>query len=402
MNTLFISLLSPLADYFKTNSAKIDKKANSKKLFFEDFFNKMIFAFHQGIDSLRSLSEELESNSLCKNLGLTPTPFSTLKDGFSRFQHTDFEQLYRTALAGFDWMSVKSFEELGRFYLVDGSLFPTLIQMEWTSYKSKSNACKLHLALELNRMITTEFWIGSGKSSERNFLLSILQKGCTYIADRGYFSFQLVEKIAQAEAFFILRIKANIQTCLCEQKTVTHTVDLPKCFANITDQIITFKNNPKLSQYRLVCFTIDKKNFSICTNRMDINTLQIILLYAYRWQIELMFKFLKRTMNGLHLFNQSENGTQIQFYILLTLSLLQIRLKQYCQSQQEILKGQQENNDTIEQNITYSGYDPAQFIKNISTNFYESWKISKYFLIILKNNVNKVLDYQLIEQLANK
>jgi len=66
------------------------------------------------------------------------------------------------------------------------------------------------------------------------------------------------------------------------------------------------------------------------------------------------------------------------------------------------LKRQQENNDTIEQNITYSGYDPAQFIKNISTNFYESWKISKYFLIILKNNINKVLDYQLIEQLANK
>jgi IS4 transposase len=79
-----------------------------------------------------------------------------------------------------------------------------------------------------------------------------------------------------------------------------------------------------------VRFTIQGKQFAICTNRTDLNTLQIIVCYAYRWQIELMFKFLKRTMHGLHLFNQSENGVKIQFYCLLTLALLQLRLKQCC------------------------------------------------------------------------
>lgn len=63
---------------------------------------------------------------------------------------------------------------------------------------------------ELNRMIATEFWVGSGNSSERKFLESVLEKGITYIAERGYFSFDLLDKVLQARAFFVFRGKANL------------------------------------------------------------------------------------------------------------------------------------------------------------------------------------------------
>jgi hypothetical protein len=51
----------------------------------------------------------------------------------------------------------------------------------------------------------------------------------------------------------------------------------------------------------LVKFSVLQSDFIICTNRFDLTSLQIIMLYAYRWQIELLFKFLKRTLNGIHL-----------------------------------------------------------------------------------------------------
>ena len=401
MDTIFTTLLSPLADFFKDSGANIDKKAASTKLFFEDFFQKIVFAFQNNISSLRSLSLELQTNPTAKALALSYTPFSTLKDGFSRFKAADFAQIYQVALACFDWRACKSFQELGKLCLIDGSLFPTLLSMEWTTYKSQSNACKLHLCLELNRMLPTEFWVGSGNSSERAFVQRIAQKGVTYIADRGYFSFDLVEKLVEKEAFFVFRLKSNLLTTLIENKPLTHQVPFPACFERVTDQLIAFTNQPDLGRFRLVCFHIQGKQFTICTNRTDLTTLQIILLYAYRWQIELMFKFLKRTMNGLHLFNQSENGVQIQFYSLLTLALLQLRLKQVCQRQQKVVEQEQEKDD-IEQHITYFKHEVAQFVKDISLFLHQSWKISKNFLIILKNNLSQVLDFHLIERLAKE
>ena len=84
--------------------------------------------------------------------------------------------------------------------------------------------------------------------------------------------------------------------------------------------MIQFDNDESGLIYRLICFEVLRSKFMICTNRVDLSTLQIIMLYAYRWQIELMFKFLKRTLNGIHLMNHSENGVNIQFYVLMIVS----------------------------------------------------------------------------------
>ena len=66
-------------------SAKIDFESDSKKLFFQDFTKKLLFCFVYQVSSLRSLSTELQTNEVCKVLALQYTPFSTLKDGFNRF-----------------------------------------------------------------------------------------------------------------------------------------------------------------------------------------------------------------------------------------------------------------------------------------------------------------------------
>ncbi len=79
------------------------------------------------------------------------------------------------------------------------------------TYKKSKKAIRLHLSFELNRMLPVDFIGLKANFSERTFLLSIVQRGITYIADRGYFSFALAAKIESAKAFFILRIKDNIK-----------------------------------------------------------------------------------------------------------------------------------------------------------------------------------------------
>ena len=156
--------------------------------------------------------------------------------------------------------------------------------------------------------------------------------------------------------------------------------------------------------------------FSICTNRLNLSTLQIIMLYAYKWQIELMFKFLKRTLNSIHLMNNSENGVNIQFYVLMTTVLLKLRLKQRCiQKNEEVLQRKsfvekqklkirdlsgQKNMKFTDLN-NYYGNSPEIWIKSIATFFYEYWKIGKHWFLHLKNLITQPFDDQVIKILGD-
>jgi len=173
--------------------------------------------------------------------------------------------------------------------------------MLWAEYTSRHQAIRLHLCFELNRMIPAHFLVDTGKSNEKKALLHMLEAGVTYIADRGYLSFPLLASIVAAQAFFIVRAKSN----LVYQRVKRMPVDLPApvqhIFLHVTDQRVRLSNAKDQPIYRLVSFFVGQERYLILTNRLDLTTFQIILLYAYRWQVELIFRFLKRSLNGLHL-----------------------------------------------------------------------------------------------------
>ena len=118
--------------------------------------------------------------------------------------------------------------------------------------------------------------------------LKMVQSGITYIADKGYFSFDLVEKVILMKAFFILRVKEN--RLFEKQESLQMTKDLPICFKSVSDSKGVFKNDPNKNTLRLIHSQVWESRFMIATNRFDLSTLNVIILYAYRWQIELFFK----------------------------------------------------------------------------------------------------------------
>jgi IS4 transposase len=84
----------------------------------------------------------------------------------------------------------------------------------------------------------------------------------------------------------------------------------------VSDQKIRFCSAEGV--YRLVCFTALGEVYFILTNRFDLKTHEIILLYVYRWQIELFFRCIKRTLKAIHLWSHEQNGIEIQYYLYLT------------------------------------------------------------------------------------
>ena len=137
-----------------------------------------------------------------------------------------------------------------------------------------------------------------------------MEKGVTYIADRGYASFEIIAKLLKGEAYFIFLVKDNWLFQVRETLAVAVS-EMPQCFREITDELIIFKNDRHQNEVRLISFQVGQSRFRLITNRLDLTTLEIIILYAYRWQIELFFKYVKRTLNRLHLFKHSSNGVEI-------------------------------------------------------------------------------------------
>jgi transposase len=227
----------------------------------------------------------------------------------------------------------------------------------------------------------------------------MLEAEVTYIADRGYLSFPLLAAIVSAQAFFIIRAKANLVYQRAERLPVNLPGTVQHLFCHVTDQRVRLTNAQGQPLYRLVSFYVGPEKYLILTNRLDLTTFQVILLYAYRWQVELIFRFLKRSLNGLHLLSYSKEGVTIHFYALLITALLQLRLKQACVDRTET--AQSEPNAPVIAGLMIAperlaGTRGHTFLATVGEKLHRYWKISRHWLVALRNYLARPFDYQVV------
>ena len=377
-------------------------------LHFKDFVRKLVYHFAKGCESGRQLVTDI--STAAPELELGEVKRSTFFDAFQRFPVVWFANILSFLLATVAWQAIPELDALGKLYCVDGSIFPAIASMLWAEYTSTHKAIRLHLCFELNRMIPAHFLVDTGNSNERNALLQMLEAGVTYIADRGYLSFSLLAAIAAAKAFFVIRAKVNLVYTRVERLPVDLPSTVQHIFRHVTDQRVRLTNAKDHPTYRLVSFYVGQERYLILTNRLHLTTFQVILLYAYRWQVELVFRFLKRSLNGLHLLSQSEEGVTIHFYALLITALLELRLKQQCiniceASLPTSASPQAENDEPAIAGLMINperlaGTRGSTFLATVGEKLHRYWKISKHWLVALRNYLARPFDYQVVLALS--
>ena len=400
---VFDKLLEPIAGFVQGQHSQLPQHHN-QKLGYKNFFRLLMCFFLIHPSSLKLfITTKLNQGLLPEALGLTPVPYSTFQEGFSRFSPDLFRDVFQQTLKILSFKSVPDFSALGILCCVDGSLFPVIHSMLWAEYTRDHQALKLHLCFELNRMIPVDFQVGNGHSSEREALLKMAVAGVTYIADRGYMSFQLCKDLIDREAFFIFRVKENLVYTTVETLILSMPKSTESIFDRVSDELIRYTHEKSKTLYRLVRFSVNQESYFILTNRQDLTTFQIIMLYAYRWQIELFFRFLKRSMGGIHLVRHDKAGTSIQFYVMMTLALLQLNLKQGIMDEVERDENETNNEELVDggkhhdkkqiQNnkphtppeTDNSRLGEAGFLANLGTSVKKYWKIGIHWLSALRD-----------------
>jgi Transposase DDE domain len=400
-SSVFQELIEPVSQLVSEQNQQLPKHHN-QKLDYEQFVTTLLYFFTAYPGSLKLfITTRLNRGLLPPSLGFKPVPYSTFQEGFSRFPPRLFQAIFQHLVEKLPLKAVPELATLGVLCCADGSIFPMISSMTWAAYTSQQQALKLHCIFELNRMVPIDFQIGTGHSSERDALLRMAQAGVTYIADRGYVSFKLCFQLSKKQAFFIFRTKTNLIVETVETLDMTLPESVRSLFTSISDSLIRYTNDPNDQIYRLVCFTVNREVYAIATNRLDLTTFQVVMLYAYRWQIELLFRYLKRTMTGIHLVHQDIQGVTIQFYALLIVALLQLRFKQ------QILDSASKNGHPIPTQKPVKNprtkpplrLDKAGFLQSLGESVKTYWKIGIHWLTSLRDLLGRPFDDQAISVL---
>ena len=394
---VFDEIIAPVMPLIVKAAQKLPRDASKYTLSFQPFTLNLLFALIKGIKSIRLLVTEIKTSTEAQALGLVRASKSMYSEAFYRYSPQTYRTLFYMLLEKINFLEIPEIQALGRFCCVDGSVFPAIITMTWAAYQQKRNAIKLHLAFELNRMIPTQFLSTEANDSERKILRQMLEAGVTYIADRGYVCFKLFHDIGAREAYFIIRATSNLLYDICETLPVEVPAQWDKFFTGIEDRKIRLTNDAHQHAYRLVSFVAMGEYFSLITNRFDLKTSEIIMLYAYRWQVELIFRFLKRTMNGLHLMCHHPSGIETQFTLYMISYLLLLHFKQSCAPEEvgSIVEVEPENHGQSAETESESSKktpSPSMFyvcglVSLLGDRVRQYWKMGIHWLTTVRNSL---------------
>ena len=389
----FEKIIEPVIPLIKEEQNRLKNDEKLYKLSLYHFMVSLIYAVINKTQSIRLLITEIKTNPDLKKLGFILASPSMYSEAFSRYKPEVFQRIFAKLIEIIEIKDIPEIRALGRCILFDGSLFLVFKNMEWAKYTSECQALKMHLAYELNRMIPVQFISSEANYSERKVLMELLEAGVTYITDRGYLAFDVFQQVTEKQAFFIMRIRYNIRASM---QTVLE-VNIPESWnfylSEVTDALVIFSGDKSNVTYRLVCFYVLGEWYRITTNRLDLKTSEIIILYAYRWQVELFFRCIKRTLDALHLWNHEPNGVKIQFYIYLIVYVLLIYFKQTLvkekESQKEAQRVLKDSSSKKEDHLRKTGSSrlPVEYslVSFLGSKLKKLWKISIHWLICIKN-----------------
>ena len=394
---VFDELLAPVLPIIRIVEQKRRAHFN-EKLTWPDFTRILIYFFTKNLVSANELIVSLQAAE--SELGLPKTSKRALSEGFWRFPPALLQEVLTTSLHTLTLPKNPALSFIRAVHVVDGSVFPLIHEIAWPNIQGTINKIKLHLKFSLHTALPIEFVLGDEHSSERAAFRSMLQAGQTYVLDRGYLEYQLVQDVDDAQAGIVLRGYSNMDLQTLEERPVSMPDAVHNHWSDVRDRIVK-PRDPEAAHisFRLVECTVGKTVYRLITNLLDLTTFQIILLYAYRWQIELVFRYLKHTMHGVHIITQHPRGMQNLFDGLFLTALLHMHFKQHCLAEEGHIPPQtvadQPNSDDTSVTISRDVNRPtnhlaiARFLAQIQETLTRFWKISKHWLHILADCLSR-------------
>lgn len=205
------------------------------------------------------------------------------------------------------------------FFAIDSSTISlSLSKFPWSTPQEGYGGIKMHTMFDILRNVPRLCLITGHEERDQTFMEDYpYESGCFYMLDRIYLKTIGLNKINSTGAYFVTRMKKNV----CYEVIADALIDGNRV---LSDQIIRFSSRWAAQGYpsnlRLIKFysTEKEETLSFITNNFKLDPATIALLYKYRWQIELFFRWIKQHLRIINFYGCSSNAVMIQIYTAFT------------------------------------------------------------------------------------
>ena len=314
----------------------------------------LLYFFNPILTALRSIQQASTLKNVQDKLGIKRTSLGSLSAAGRVFDPELLTPIISELASQVGSLSLdKRLQNLDMTVVaVDGTLLKALPKMLWALWLDEDHrAVKMHLEFDVLKGAPLRAQVTDANASERTQLKSSLSSGKLYCLDAGYREYRLLDNIIQKKSSFVVRLQDNASYKIIEEHQLSEAdreagVEFDQTVRLGCKQKLDTLSRPiriiqihyyderALSGYKRKSRVSSKKTFRtkspehtllIATDRMDLPAELIGLIYRYRWQIELFFRWFKCILGCQHLLSLSQKGIQIQVYCALIASLL-IRL----------------------------------------------------------------------------
>lgn len=205
---------------------------------------------------------------------------------------------------------------LSGFFAIDSTTISLeLNKFPWSVPQKEWGGLKVHTMYDLLRNTPRMCLITGHEERDQSFMEDYpYEPGCFYMFDKMYFKTVGLHKVHTSGAYFVTRIKKNV----VYEITAFNPVDGNLV---IEDKTIHFSSRWAAKGYpedlRLIDFYSVEKNqvIEFLTNNFKMDAATITLLYKYRWQIELFFRWIKQHLRIKSFYGTSANAVMTQIYV---------------------------------------------------------------------------------------
>jgi len=330
----------------------------NRQLYLDDVFITYLLAFHNpAVRSLRTIEDFSQTQQVQKHLSLRKICKSTLSD-FN--QLADPERLVPILQALRCELSRKPSGRplpendlqglLERTIAVDGTFLHAVSDVTWAIANSNNHGATRHRA-RLDAHLNVATWLPEAivvpepKQSEADSAIEHLQADRLYLYDRGYMSFALIRAHYEStvdentvdeplvKSHFVTRFKPAGDNSPALQDALDRPLtEEDRAAGIVSDRVGYFTSDTArrngIGQLLLREVTLqyedqgETKTVRLITNLMDVSAATIALLYRYRWQVELFFRWFKSFGNFGHLLSHQREGVLTHVYVTIIAILL--------------------------------------------------------------------------------
>jgi hypothetical protein len=318
-------------------------RAGNRRLYMDQYVTLLLlYLFNPICDSLRALQRVSQFQKVQKKLGVPRCSLGSLSEAARVFDSRPLQEivtrLARDARPVTGSGKVPELKEI--LTIVDGTVLAMLPKLvEQLAAPTTDGGFKAHVQFEVLKGCPVAATITSAHASEIAVLTEHLQAGRFYLLDRGYAKYRLMQDIINAHSSFLGRIKSHFHLEIIETRPLD---DAARKAGVLRDEVVYLGRHPryrKLTQpvrlIELVCTERSAKSvrcmrqklvkettMRLVTDRLDLSAETISLLYRFRWQIEIFFRWFKHILGCRHLLSQCRNGVELQVYAAILACLM--------------------------------------------------------------------------------